>query len=183
MLKRTRTLLLAVIALFLCTGGAAAQNMKTVQKDGFCFTYDADRVKPEVSSGLVVVNIAFRSIDDNDNCLAGYSFMPSEMEPLSELADSFFESLRATSSEKLTDISLGATESATVLGEQGYAQTGTATVKGTGEKVKITFKICNYKGKFTFIIEKMPIDDSLQPDAEIAKAFADIEASLVYSAQ
>ncbi len=171
-------------SLRISSGNEKLSGMQTISKEGYCFTYDADKLMASSKKEDGVINFYFSCKDASyGDTFIQFDFYSKSGENLYGDAFTHFDTLVDLITKTYAKIDLKPMEKTTFLGKSGYMRTGLGQIITSGQKVKFTYKACNYNGKFTLGTVQQALNANGQVPKEVDELFKAVEASLKYSPQ
>ena len=171
-------------SLRISSGNEKQTGMQTISNDGYSFTYDADKLMASTKkqNGSTTFYFSCKDAKYGETFLQ-IEFSSKSVENLYGDAKTILDAIGDLFAKSYAILDMQPMERGTFLGKSGYYSTGTGNLKITGQKVRLTYKICNYNGKFTTGAIHQILDSNGQVPKEINELFSAVEASLKYSPQ
>ena len=159
-------------------------GMQTISYEGYSFDYDADKLmaSTKIQDNCITFYFSCKDANYGDSFLE-YNFTSNKTDNLYGDANNWLDNMANVLPKLYASIDLKPMEKATFLGKSGYMRTGYGSINLTGQKVKFTFKVCNYNGYFTTGSIQQSLNANGQVPKEIDELFKAVEASLKYSSK
>ena len=159
---------------------AKLTGIQTISNNGYSFNYNADNMIAITNNTETETMFTFTSTDANSSdSFLEFNFTTKDIGNFYAYANTWFSQMVDLFSKTYAKINFTPMERVTFFGQPGYLRKGIGILNLSAKQVKITLKVCRYKGKFVWSVAQQSLDDDEMPLADIDEQFKKIENSMI----